>query len=141
MRLDKGVEFVSDNKVLLFFRRNPIRASRQKFVKTAFVAKKKRLLPSDRKIGIAIGILNGLSEKIWTSGLLNPIQARYQTALHPVTFFGLLLYHKVILNASDFSKIIAVRTGKYFFCPPYAKRLRRKQTIFLQALKMAEMRL
>lgn len=30
MRLDKGVEFVSDNKVLLFFRRNPIRASRQK---------------------------------------------------------------------------------------------------------------
>ena len=25
----------------------------------------------------------GLSEKIWTSGLLNPIQARYQTALHP----------------------------------------------------------
>ena len=66
MRLDKGVEFVSDNKVLLFFRRNPIRASRRqkKFVKTAFVAKKKRLLPSDRKIGIAIGILNGLSEKI-----------------------------------------------------------------------------
>ena len=64
MRLDKGVEFVSDNKVLLFFRRNPIRASRQKFVKTAFVAKKKRLVPSDRKIGIAIGILNGLSEKI-----------------------------------------------------------------------------
>lgn len=29
MRLDKGVEFVSDNKVLLFFRRNPIRASRR----------------------------------------------------------------------------------------------------------------
>ena len=27
----------------------------------------------------------GLSEKIWTSDLLNPIQARYQTAPHPVT--------------------------------------------------------
>ena len=26
----------------------------------------------------------GLGEKIWTSGLLNPIQARYQTAPHPV---------------------------------------------------------
>ena len=25
----------------------------------------------------------GLGERIWTSGLLNPIQARYQTALHP----------------------------------------------------------
>ena len=28
----------------------------------------------------------GLGEKIRTSGLLNPIQARYQTALHPVMF-------------------------------------------------------
>ena len=29
---------------------------------------------------------SGLGEKIRTSGLLNPIQARYQTAPHPVTF-------------------------------------------------------
>ena len=32
------------------------------------------------------GFRDCLGEKIRTSGLLNPIQARYQTALHPVTF-------------------------------------------------------
>ena len=30
-----------------------------------------------------IGLFNGLGERIRTSGLLNPIQARYQAALHP----------------------------------------------------------
>ena len=29
------------------------------------------------------GLSDGLGERIRTSGLLNPIQARYQTALHP----------------------------------------------------------
>ena len=30
--------------------------------------------------------ISGLGERIRTSGLLNPIQARYQTAPHPVAF-------------------------------------------------------
>ena len=29
----------------------------------------------------------GLGEKTWTSGLMNPIHARYQTALHPDTCY------------------------------------------------------
>ena len=33
----------------------------------------------------------GLGEKIRTSGLLNPIQARYQTAPHPVTYSFIIL--------------------------------------------------
>ena len=37
-----------------------------------------------KRIGACLSVLFGLGEKIRTSGLLNPIQARYQTALHPV---------------------------------------------------------
>ena len=35
---------------------------------------------------------DGLGERIRTSGLLNPIQARYQTALHPEDLFIISLF-------------------------------------------------
>ena len=41
------------------------------------------LRPRKKGNECSLPFLRGLSEKIWTSGLLNPIQARYQTALHP----------------------------------------------------------
>ena len=47
--------------------------------------KRPELHPDDKKTGgHCPPVFCGLGEKIRTSGLLNPIQARYQTALHPV---------------------------------------------------------
>ena len=43
-------------------------------------------LPVKHKKEAIFQSLRCLGEKIRTSGLLNPIQARYQTALHPVMF-------------------------------------------------------
>ena len=53
----------------------------------------------------------GLGERIRTSGLLNPIQARYQTAPHPDAYAQAICYHlrvkmstkKPMRKAGDFS--------------------------------------
>ena len=45
------------------------------------------LFSNKKEVGAKLALLrHGLGEKIRTSGLLNPIQARYQTAPHPVVF-------------------------------------------------------
>ena len=49
---------------------------------------------------------NGLGERIRTSGLLNPIQARYQTALHPVILLELChpehgMYYRILWHKSQ----------------------------------------
>jgi hypothetical protein len=75
---------------------------------------------------------NGLGERIRTSGLLNPIQARYQTALHPDISFTCKIYYNISPAACQYNFPSKIRTAfnhdmQFVQCPttlPGIERLR-----------------
>lgn len=65
-------------------------------IKTRIIEKKKK-----SRTLMDTGLFRGPSDWSRTSGLLNPIQARYQTAPHPdLLFSALLLYHSPLRISS-----------------------------------------
>ena len=81
------------------------------FRKVSYMIPKNRAdIRKNKESLIFNGSLFGLGERIRTSGLLNPIQARYQTALHPEDKNYYIAH----------GGICQPRKGKTFFCTPAA---------------------